>query len=1251
MRFWLTLSFLLFLSASVRGEEAAPAKPLARDAGGIEFDPDWTPRPIEGDVPAYVKETDVDWLDSRLREMDTGRTFNATFKYRHGEPGTSVPGLEGRGPRAAGRVTGRPANRAQDGANGQEVTVYKGTSVRVGEKGEAAWLFDRNQLRWACVWECEPFTEPTSDNPTGFTPYLNHNDRRFGLLNTPTPKGEIVFSTGPGAGFTDRRENWKPETPPTTTLPRQWGRYLGMDRGGPRTAILVEAFPKANDPTARMTWFDMPWVHHIDGVTIHSRALRIANLSLPMPNTVLIEVLSVPGCTVERHDREGFQIALIKGEGQPIWVSLWDADSDESECILQHVDDRLVVEVDAISAQAVLCIIRGDGLDADKFARLSSQVLESEKPDALMHKIIDPQLARAKAPGAPNPLAFAPDWPQDIRTRGIVAEDSSAYVVDTLTLPYDNPYRALLFVSGVDFLHDGRAVVTTVHGDVWLVDGIGSTLEELRWKRFATGLYQPLGVKVVNDEIYVVERGQLTILRDQDGNGECDEQECFNGDWHVGGSEHSFHTSLEQDLDGNFYFHCGGDIQSPTGGTLMQVSADGKRAVTYATGFRHPIGLGSLPDGRITGADQEGNWMPSTRVDIYKAGGFYGDMRTHHRNADPKLYDGPLCWLPRQLDGSAGGEVFVNRDDFGPLSRRLLHMSYGNCRLMLLLLQEHAGVAQAGAIDLGLQFLSGIQRGRFRDSDGCLYLAGMDGWQTAAQADGCLQRVRYTGKPCTLPVALSLERGGIKIEFNTPLDTALASDTRRYHLEQWNYLWTGEYGSHRWSAAHPDQEGQDEVSIESATVEGPATVFLKVPHLGPVMQMQIEYDLADASGQPVKGTLYNTIHTTGPAVELRDGDRIALIGGTLVEREQRYGYWEHAITAAHPDKQLIFRNLGWSADTVSAESRGIFDPADKGYERLIEQARELKPTVLVLNYGQNEAWQGEHGLAGFIERYGKLIDDLITASGAAANGGREPAVDGQRDNATNQTAKQQGTDVPRSPRVVLVGPLPMESGVGPNKHPDEYNANVALYTAAIAKLARERDLPFIDLAEVYPWHEQQPSAPGPDGKPQERRSLTDNGLHLSAYGYWRTAPWIRERLCAGTTAPTLLEGGKPVCEVLPAAGKSFQGEWSSLPQPPLEERLDAPPTAPDEVTVSQDLAVKGARGDFEQSLQLLDAIRRKNELYFHRWRPQNVTYLFLFRKHEQGQNAAEIPQFDPLIEAAEQEIATLRAPREHAFSR
>src|SRR3954453_24210861 len=85
-------------------------------------------------------------------------------------------------------------------------------------------------------------------------------------------------------------------------------------------------------------------------------------------------------------------------------------------------------------------------------------------------------------------------------------------VIDTLTVPYDNPWKALMFTSGHDFFENGDAAVCTVHGDVWTVSGIDRDLRNLKWRRFATGLFQPLGLKIVRNQVYVLGRDAITIL-------------------------------------------------------------------------------------------------------------------------------------------------------------------------------------------------------------------------------------------------------------------------------------------------------------------------------------------------------------------------------------------------------------------------------------------------------------------------------------------------------------------------------------------------------------------------------------------------------------------------------------------------------------------------------------------------------------------------------------------------------------------
>src|SRR6476660_722138 len=113
----------------------------------------------------------------------------------------------------------------------------------------------------------------------------------------------------------------------------------------------------------------------------------------------------------------------------------------------------------------------------------------------------------------------------------------------------------------------------------------------------------------------------------------------------------------------------------------------------------------------------------------------------------------------------------------------------------------------------------------------------------------------------------------------------------------------------------------------------------------------------------------------------KDGDRIVWIGGTLVEREQRYGYWETALLAANADKKITVRNLGWSGDTVHGEARGRFDFAspEMCFKQLVSLTLELRPTVIFVSYGTNESFEGKEGLPKFEKGLEKLLDALKPA--------------------------------------------------------------------------------------------------------------------------------------------------------------------------------------------------------------------------------------------------------------------------------
>ena len=460
-----------------------------------------------------------------------------------------------------------------------------------------------------------------------------------------------------------------------------------------------------------------------------------------------------------------------------------------------------------------------------------------------------------------------PRYPQSLVTKGELGAGSGAYVVDTITPPFENPGNVLFRFGGHDFFSGGDAAVCTMDGDVWVVSGIDSKLEKLSWRRFATGLFQPLGLRIIEDKVYVLGRDQITRLHDLNGDGEADFYECFNNGCKIGKNVHEFATGLDTDPAGNFYFVKGHGGNNKHAGTFLKVSADGSSIATVATGFRWPNGSGVGPKGQRTVADQQGGWVPSSRLDLIKDGGFYGFMNTHHREVAPKTYDGPLCWIPHRVDNSCGGQSWVEGSKWGPFEGMMVHTSYGKCRLFMVLAENISGVDQAGVVQFpGVKFQSGAMRARFSPHDGQLYVSGLKGWQTSGAKDGCFQRIRFTGKPVRMPTALNIHTNGIRVMFSEDLDKELAEDLDSWKLERWNYRWARQYGSKDWSVADPNKQGRDKVAVSSARLlPGGQGVFLEVADMQKVMQMGISYDLEDTKGGEIIGAIHNTVHAMAPA--------------------------------------------------------------------------------------------------------------------------------------------------------------------------------------------------------------------------------------------------------------------------------------------------------------------------------------------------------------------------------------------------
>lgn len=358
--------------------------------------------------------------------------------------------------------------------------------------------------------------------------------------------------------------------------------------------------------------------------------------------------------------------------------------------------------------------------------------------------------------------------------------------------------------------------------------------------------------------------------------------------------------------------------------------------------------------------------------------------------------------------------------------------------------------------------------------------------------------------------------------------------------------------------------------------------------------------------------------------ELQDGDRVVFVGNTFFERAIDYGYIELALTTRWPERTITFRNLGWSGDDARGRSRRFFGPIEDGFNHLKTHVEDLDPTVIFVSYGAMESFEGKAGLAGFNSNMKRLLDTLDKTQA----------------------------------RIALVSTIPQERMDPPMPDSSVNNKNLKLYADAIEAIAKQRSYHFVDLYDAVETAMETSESP-----------LTDNGVHLNDAGYRVAADAFVTGLGLSATGESITINGRG--ELLSSEGikvlriDAMDGgnQIIASVQPDRFSGNTLRLTVSDLFSGDYSLRIGGREfGPFsanewsngveipwtpvsEQEALLLDTIRIKNELYFHKWRPQNETYLRGFRKHEQGQNAAELEEFDAYIEAEEAKINDLKIPR------
>ena len=410
----------------------------------------------------------------------------------------------------------------------------------------------------------------------------------------------------------------------------------------------------------------------------------------------------------------------------------------------------------------------------------------------------------------------------------LLARESEHYRITTLPVPSD----IVLEVGGLAIRKDGKLLVCTRRGNVWLVENAQSeNPEEVKFKKFATGLHEALGLLVDGDDIYVTQRPELTKLVDKNGDDVVDDYITICDKWGVSGDYHEFAFGPAKDKDGNFYvtlnvgFGGGHQSKSPWRGWCLKISPKGK-ITPIATGLRSPNGLNFSPEGDLFYCDNQGEWVATNKMHHIIPGEDYGHQAGLRWVSQSPLkgkiqppphpsgmrYDGlpmkngvkqklpftpPCVWFPY---GRMGQSITQPRWDttkgkFGPFAGQCFVGDQTKSMIMRVALEKVQGRYQGACFPFKHGFQCGVNRLVFAPDGKSLYVGETNrGWGSIGGKPYGLERLDFTGDVPFEIHHMSLTKDGFDVTFTEPIDEVTATKLDSYSLVSFTYFYHRGYG-------------------------------------------------------------------------------------------------------------------------------------------------------------------------------------------------------------------------------------------------------------------------------------------------------------------------------------------------------------------------------------------------------------------------------------------------------------------------
>ena len=411
--------------------------------------------------------------------------------------------------------------------------------------------------------------------------------------------------------------------------------------------------------------------------------------------------------------------------------------------------------------------------------------------------------------------------PTMLKVQGDDFSNVSPYTLETYTIPES----IKLEVSGLALLPDGSMAIAIRKGEIWIANQMNDPAST-RYRKFASGLHEPLGLAYRDGALYTVQRTELTRIRDTDQDGFADEYWTIAKGWGVTGNYHEYAYGPQFDQQGNAWITLNigigkGPVPEDKAwrGWSIKVVPDGSWQPASG-GFRSPSGMGLHPDGEIFATDQQGNWFPTCPLLLVQSGVFHGhaDALEHCRRPEatfdietplPKnitvveaaqqipAYQLPPVWFPYRTMGMSATDVLWDRTHgkFGPFEGQAFVGEFTMSMILRVYLEKVEGVYQGACF----RFAEGLQCGALRlawDAHGSLIIGETNrGWNSLGHRSYGMERLSWNGITPFEIQRINAQPQGFKITFTKPLATESTITSSSVGIRSYTYHYHSSYGS------------------------------------------------------------------------------------------------------------------------------------------------------------------------------------------------------------------------------------------------------------------------------------------------------------------------------------------------------------------------------------------------------------------------------------------------------------------------